>query len=376
MNKGTLVASAMTIGSLLAVVLMIRFILSPDSKPGEVVWQYKAAGAAGGPMQITPSTGVAVLLGANNKLTAVNGRKLNQLWSFNSSGTKLLYSPAVVHDPLHLLISGEDNNGGLYALFAQNGTVAWTASLGATTALSPVTRVLYWPGSALATLSLLFGAGNGFRSYNLTIRAMQWTYATDGQVNARPAYCQAINAAIAASAGGYVYAVQMWSGQLLWRVQAGSLPLKTPPVVANTVIILPFSSGEVVALNAADGSVTWSHQLDGNNVVAAPVLLERMVLFGSGDGSVTALSLASGQTVWRNVLPSGGAVAFMAANDFSVFAAARSGHVAAFSLLTGELEWTKIGTSFNDVASLSLLGTTLLLHGSFLEGIETVITQK
>jgi outer membrane protein assembly factor BamB len=375
MNKGTLVASAMAIGSLLSVVFMIRLILSPPSIPGDALWALRDGQPAAGPVHVTAS-GLTLIVGVDNIMRALGPGNQQTMWRFSSPTRQPLLPPSVELGDNLVVISSEEGGGYIYAVFTGNGSAAWNRSAAATTRLSPVAAVRPWAGSRFSTLATLYGAGTNIRSFNLTTRQVQWTYATGGLVVTPPAYCAAITAAVGGSDDGYVYALQMWTGSLLWRAKLSAGTLLTSPVISGSIVYCATSDGYVAALQAADGSVKWERSLLGN-IRTAPILAgsDNLLIIGSGLGEISALSTASGKRAWVSTVSSGGAVACMAADLRSVYAVTPSGNTVAFAVETGHRQWEVKGQSFHEETSLALNGEVLVVVGRHVSGIETVVRE-
>lgn len=100
----------------------------------------------------------------------------------------------------------------------------------------------------------------------------------------------------AAAADGTVHAIDLQTGQVLWRHDSEAR-LTGGPGAGEGVVVVGGIEGEVIALDAATGASKWTYRV-GSEVIAAPVVGQGLVLVRSNDGRVTALDVATGTRRW------------------------------------------------------------------------------
>jgi outer membrane protein assembly factor BamB len=87
------------------------------------------------------------------------------------------------------------------------------------------------------------------------------------------------------SKDGYLYALEIASGQMRWKTRVGQV-ITAPPVAGESVVYI--QSGGTYALDRATGKVLWRAGL-GGSVQTAPVLSGQFVYVASVGDEVYAL---------------------------------------------------------------------------------------
>jgi outer membrane protein assembly factor BamB len=87
------------------------------------------------------------------------------------------------------------------------------------------------------------------------------------------------------SKDGYVYALDLRTGQLRWKTQAGEV-VTAPPVFGQGVVCI--QAAGLIALDIATGKMAWRAGL-GGSVQSAPVLTGDVIYMTGLDGEVYAL---------------------------------------------------------------------------------------
>jgi outer membrane protein assembly factor BamB len=122
----------------------------------------------------------------------------------------------------------------------------------------------------------------------------------------------------AGSSNGYVFAVEISTGQVRWSRQLGlssQYGVFTSPVVDGTLYVTTVdfdiaSNGEpqggVAAIDALTGEVVWNreipHHVDptGPTATISPVVASSVVVAGSRDGPLYAFDRATGAVRWKH----------------------------------------------------------------------------
>jgi eukaryotic-like serine/threonine-protein kinase len=111
----------------------------------------------------------------------------------------------------------------------------------------------------------------------------------------------------AAVAGGAVYvgsqkgellALELGSGALRWRYNAGNAIGESSPAAAGGLVYVGDLAGVVHAVNARDGSRAWTFKT-GTEVKSSPVVIAGRVLVGSYDQHLYCLHAQSGRQLWK-----------------------------------------------------------------------------
>jgi outer membrane protein assembly factor BamB len=100
---------------------------------------------------------------------------------------------------------------------------------------------------------------------------------------------------------GYVFAIDLTTGALIWKYDFGSPSLSTPALSGTNLVF--GDGGGAICLNAVTGAVNWqtsvgsSVHADGSVAVVGPVG-NQIVAYGDLDGTFRVLSLATGAQLY------------------------------------------------------------------------------
>lgn len=176
---------------------------------------------------------------------------------------------------------------------------------------------------------------------------------------------------VIATLDGHVYAFEAKSGKALWQTAIGSSVLSAP-VFTDFLVLVRSDDGNLTALNRADGTQAWVH--DQTTVPALSlrgtgniVVGEGAVYFASDDGQLVALLQDSGQPLWTYTLSRGdGTTAIQQLNDADghlvldngvLYATAYHGRLTAVDARSGRMLWDQPLSSYVGVA---LKGSTVV----------------
>ena len=109
------------------------------------------------------------------------------------------------------------------------------------------------------------------------------------------------------SLDGYLYAVNISSGQIKWEYNSYQPIMSSPTVdVSGRRVYLGNHGGTFYALNLDTGSYLWSFDTDGRIISSATLVVNlNTVIFGSFDGYVYLLNWETGDEKQRIHLLSG-----------------------------------------------------------------------
>lgn len=93
-----------------------------------------------------------------------------------------------------------------------------------------------------------------------------------------------------------VTAIDVSSGQIVWRCDAGG-PVLSSPVVSGDLLYVAANDGRLRALARDTGECRWSYDL-GSWLIAAPVVTGNTVVMGAWDGNVYAFTRPG---VWPHI---------------------------------------------------------------------------
>lgn len=142
---------------------------------------------------------------------------------------------------------------------------------------------------------------------------------------------------------GYVMALDLASGDKLWRSRTGDR-LISGPTVAGDLLLLGSRDGQVVALSATSGEREWTAELS-SEIIAAPAANDELAVARTLDGRLVAIDLATGKRRWtieRNVptLTMRGTSSPVIEGN-TVYAGLDNGQVLALDVSTGEERWSQ-----------------------------------
>ncbi len=98
---------------------------------------------------------------------------------------------------------------------------------------------------------------------------------------------------------GYLMAIEMRSGEVLWRKSFSS---NTGMAISGRYLVITDEQGHVWALDKRNGHVFWRNQQLQARHSTAPAIADRLVVVGDSEGYVHWLALDSGEFVARNRL--------------------------------------------------------------------------
>ena len=199
--------------------------------------------------------------------------------------------------------------------------------------------------------------------------SVAWTAKTDLRLISGPGLVGDV--LVMGTMDGEVVGLHRDDGRELWREQLASEVLASP-VGEQGVVVARTGDGHVYGLSVSDGRRLWSFERSVPTLtlrgVAEPTVHEGMALVGLDNGKLIALSLAEGQFLWERTIavPSGrtelerlvdldGSV--LAVNE-DVYAVSYGGNLVGMDLRTARPIWkTEVG-SYRDLA---VLGDLLLV---------------
>ncbi len=129
---------------------------------------------------------------------------------------------------------------------------------------------------------------------------LQWQLDTESIIDASPLLDQGI--LYVGDYKGHAYAVDAKSGKIKWTSLIEGPLLSTPVVVGDSIY---FSSGvgAMFALNKNDGLKRWSYTSPGGHaMIGTPAIVNEQVYIGDVDGTIGCVNNAFGIRVWQRSL--------------------------------------------------------------------------
>jgi alcohol dehydrogenase (cytochrome c) len=372
---------------------------------GQVLWTHHYDSPDYGPNGVTLANGRIYGITATGAfaLDAQTGRQVWYNTHLAASKATFNIAPQVADGKVFVSSSLTAGGGIIYALDAGTGATLWNFQTVAdpigqqldTTAGGAWDAVLIGPDH-----SIYAGTGNPYLTQqeaqqtpsrqlytdsivklNQSTGKLEWYYQAfpddfhDWDLQISPIYTATAagrHVVLAAGKGGFVFAFDAASGQLLWKTSVGihnghddddQLALEGKLQLTPPYTLLPGEIGGVETNMAAEGGVVYVPVVNvPTTYTSATSPLGTPDLTKAG-GAMVAIDLATGKQLWSTSLPQmplGGATI---ANDL-VFTTTFTGEVLALSRQNGSIVWTaQLPAGSN--APLAIVGDTLLAGAGF-----------
>ncbi len=131
---------------------------------------------------------------------------------------------------------------------------------------------------------------------------IQLPIGTNDECKASPVYLDGVLyvSTRSASGQGEIFAINAYTGEIVWRTgQIGNF-VSTPAVTQNTLFVGD-EDGKMLAIRRTDGKTKWKFPVPGR-VVSSPAVTGEYVVFGGGDGKLYALDTETGEEVFSTLL--------------------------------------------------------------------------
>lgn len=164
--------------------------------------------------------------------------------------------------------------------------------------------------------------------------AIRWEYEIAKGTKSSPVVHEGI--VYIGDADGVMHAVELESGNGLWKRQIGD-EFRAAPLIADQKIVIGDIEGTMRALALTDGTETWAFRTEGE-INGPAIQAGDNLLFGSYDFSVYCLETESGRMLWRTKTDA----QVHAAPGISgalVFCGGCDTHLRCLHLETGEEKW-------------------------------------
>jgi len=151
---------------------------------------------------------------------------------------------------------------------------------------------------------------------------------------------------------GYVAAIDVRTGGILWKVRPGG-PLRGAPTVSNGAIYVMSQDNQIYSLKQSDGSTNWSQaaalEVAGVFGSASPAAGQGTVVAGFSSGELNAYRYENGRMVWQDTLQRTSIRTTVSSlsdidadpviDNGQVFAVGQGGRMVAMELNTGQRIW-------------------------------------
>ncbi len=194
-------------------------------------------------------------------------------------------------------------DGFLYAIDPETGELRWsfeTEGASFSSAEFGFDRKTIQSSPAVAGGRIFFGSRDGkFYAVEASTGELAWRFDhSTPWVVSSPAIYQGA-AIVGTSDGLFLHAMNIETGEEIWRFETGDRVFSSP-AVSGGVVYVGVHSGRFLALDAATGALSWELRC-GGAVMSSPVVHEGRAYFGCDDGSVYAVRLEGGPAPRRAV---------------------------------------------------------------------------
>jgi outer membrane protein assembly factor BamB len=146
--------------------------------------------------------------------------------------------------------------------------------------------------------------------------------------------------AYVANARGTVRALDMRTGDVVWRHDTPRGKMASSPAVWGTSVVVHGMDGHVWILRRSDGKLLWQYTV-GSPVESSPVVIGKGIdVFGAWNGTVTALDLRTHRVRWRRRFGCK-ITSSVAYSKSTVYLGDYCGRVLALRAANGALQWSR-----------------------------------
>ena len=185
---------------------------------------------------------------------------------------------------------------------------------------------------------------------NLKSGDLKWKFKTNGEIRSNPNVTD--NTIFLISGDGNLYAIDKNTQKPMWIFKASDKQYDTndyhqsSPILYNNVLYFGMGDGKVYAVNSTDGKEIWSYQT-GDVVHSTPAILKEKLYIGSFDGNVYGFEAANGNLLWKfktvghSYFPKGEVQFSPTPVNITVYIAARDYNLYAIDFEKGVCRWNR-----------------------------------
>lgn len=286
-------SSPLVIGDVLYIGSMEGHIRAIDTATGDEIWQVQPLERAVSPIQ---AWGDQLIVIIGDTLFLLDRATGATRWQF-AIGESAWFSQPLIIENIAYFGSAEPR---YFALDLTSQTVLWQ--------VATASRIYYYPAAWGDTL--IFSGENHLIALNRQTGEKIWQ-ADLPSADWGP-YAIGDGTIFAGALDGSFYAVDVATGDILWRARVGSddRPVWSPPIVSEGVVYAGYSNDTFYAFDAATGDTVWEFATE-DAATGEPILVGDVIYFGLGAHSGTpddaerlfyAIDAATGEELWSVTL--------------------------------------------------------------------------
>lgn len=207
---------------------------------------------------------------------------------------------------------------------------------------------------------IVVASGNELHGLDVHKGVLKWyeSFKADGDIWGTPAVHD--GKAYFGTLGHILYAVDLESGEEVWKKKFGGTIASTPLIVDDTLYIGTFEN-KFYALDVSSGEAKWDQPFEAENwFYTSPVYSDSVVFVGSLDHSVYAIDAVTGQAKWSRPHGTGGAIrAALLIVENVLIVASKDGFVYGLNPETGMDEWPRQNVMKKVLADIYAEGSTV-----------------
>jgi outer membrane protein assembly factor BamB len=268
------------------------------------LWRFRA----GGPVRTTPvlSDGLVLVASDDGVLHALDARDGTERWKVATEEARA--SGPAVHDGLVVFASGDRM---VRAVRQTTGEEIWRFRTGPGRGAGADGGSRRVPSPVVIADRVVAAGEDGFlAALDAASGRVVWRFDTGAPVQSSPRADG--DTIFVANTSGRLSAVEAATGRERWRFEVppsegfaaaspatGAATLSSPAVTPHAVLVAA-GDGRAYALDRFTGGLLWTHRGDAPSTLVSPAAARGLAFFGGGDGAVFEASrLDGGETAWR-----------------------------------------------------------------------------
>lgn len=151
------------------------------------------------------------------------------------------------------------------------------------------------------------------------------------------------------SGDGHIYALQLDTGDLLWKFKTAD-SIRAEPLIESGIVYQPSGDDYVYALSLDDGSLLWKFETEGthlerglgfirSDIFTRPILRDGVLLIGSRDSNVYGIDIETQEAKWTFTYGTTWAMSSAADEQNAYIGWSTNNKVCALNLVSGEKVW-------------------------------------